>query len=178
MSEFVDKIMVAVEGNVACIKVIGRANCTQSVDLKKLINELVTHGCKQFVFELSECVTMDSTFLGLLSGIGLQFQEKNDTSDTRFIELINPHPRILDVLETLGVAFLFKISTSETNGGRQFEPLQRSEKADRADVTRTSLEAHKTLMEINPENIQKFKDVAQFLAEDLKRLEGGDKDGK
>lgn len=178
MSELVDKIMVAVEGRMACIKVIGRANCTQSVDLKKLINELVAHGCKQFIFELSDCVTMDSTFLGLLSGVGLQFQEKNDTSDTRFIELINPHPRILDVLETLGVAFLFKISTTEVGGKRQFELLQPTEKADRMDVTRTSLEAHKTLMEINPENIQKFKDVAQFLLEDLKRLEGGEKEEK
>jgi hypothetical protein len=33
------------------------------------------------------------------------------------------------------------------------------------------LEAHKTLMGIKPENEQKFKDVAQFLADDLKRLE-------
>jgi hypothetical protein len=28
-------------------------------------------------------------------------------------------------------------------------------------------------MPIKPENIQKFKDVAQFLADDLKRLEAG-----
>jgi hypothetical protein len=30
-------------------------------------------------------------------------------------------------------------------------------------------------MGLKAENVQKFKDVAQFLAEDLKRLESGDK---
>ena len=37
-------------------------------------------------------------------------------------------------------------------------------------MSRTCLDAHQTLMEINPANIPKFKDVAQFLADDLKNL--------
>jgi len=37
-------------------------------------------------------------------------------------------------------------------------------------ITRTSLEAHQTLMAMNPENAVRFKDVAQFLAEDLKNI--------
>jgi hypothetical protein len=28
-------------------------------------------------------------------------------------------------------------------------------------------------MDVNPANVQRFKDVAQFLAEDLKRLKNG-----
>ena len=39
------------------------------------------------------------------------------------------------------------------------------------EITRTSLEAHQTLMAMNPENVARFKDVTQFLAEDLKSLE-------
>ena len=38
-------------------------------------------------------------------------------------------------------------------------------------IARTSLEAHQTLMAMNPENVARFKDVAQFLAEDLKNIE-------
>ena len=38
-------------------------------------------------------------------------------------------------------------------------------------ITRISLEAHQTLMAMNPENVARFKDVTQFLAEDLKSLE-------
>ena len=40
----------------------------------------------------------------------------------------------------------------------------------REEVTRNCLEAHRKLMEISPANIPKFKEVAQFLAEDLKKL--------
>jgi hypothetical protein len=32
------------------------------------------------------------------------------------------------------------------------------------------LEAHQTLMAIDPRNVSKFKEVTAFLAEDLKRL--------
>ena len=44
--------------------------------------------------------------------------------------------------------------------------------ADRREVSRTCLEAHKTLMDVNPANISKFKEVAEFLANDLKKTEG------
>ena len=46
-----------------------------------------------------------------------------------------------------------------------------TEQHSRAEISRTCLEAHQTLMGLNPANVAKFKDVAQFLAEDVKRLE-------
>jgi hypothetical protein len=42
----------------------------------------------------------------------------------------------------------------------------------RVELTRECLRAHQTLMDIQPENTPRFKDVTKFLAEDLKRLEG------
>ena len=52
------------------------------------------------------------------------------------------------------------------------EPLPPSpHPISKKEMSRNSLEAHRTLMDLNPANIPKFKDVAQFLAEDLKRLE-------
>jgi hypothetical protein len=53
----------------------------------------------------------------------------------------------------------------------KFEPLAPGDPASAVELARTCLKAHQTLMELNPANAQKFKDVAQFLAEDLKRLE-------
>ena len=40
---------------------------------------------------------------------------------------------------------------------------------DKRYLTTASLEAHKLLMKINPENVPRFKDVAKFLEEDLER---------
>jgi hypothetical protein len=69
------------------------------------------------------------------------------------------------------VAHLFKITRCTGPLTYNFEPLSKAPDITRADITRNCLEAHQTLMDIKPENVNKFKDVAQFLAEDLKRLE-------
>ena len=170
-------LMVAVCDQVVWIKIYGRADFTSSLDLKKLINELWERGYNRFVFELAECLMMDSTFLGVLSGIGLKFCATSN-GDNSALELVNPNPRIAEVLENLGVSHLFRIRESADAGAKRFEPLAKAPGATPAEVTRNCLEAHETLMSINPDNVLKFKDVAQFLAENLKRQESKEKDGK
>ena len=165
------KLMVAVFDQTVCIKVNGRADFTSSLDLKKLIGELWQRGYNHFVFELCDCRTMDSTFLGLLSGIGLRFSGGKSVQLGAPLELLNPNPRITETLENLGVVNLFAIRTCAEPLTDGFEPLARAPDNTQVELTRTCLEAHETLMSIKPENVQKFKDVALFLADDLKRLE-------
>jgi anti-anti-sigma factor len=163
------KLLVAVFDRTVCVQINGRADFTSSLDLKKLISELWMHGYSHFIFDLCQCRMMDSTFLGVLSGISMDLS--NGTSGQTPLELFNPNPRVSETLECLGVSHLFKISESPTPLTDKYEPLAKSEGATQVELARTCLEAHKTLMGIKPENVQKFKDVAQFLAEDLQRLE-------
>jgi anti-sigma B factor antagonist len=171
MNQSPAKLMVAVFDQTVCIKVNGRADFTSSLDLKKLMVELWQRGYDHFIFELCDCLTMDSTFLGLLSGIGLKFSGGKSVQVGAPLELLNPNPRIVETLENLGVADLFAIRTRAEPLTDKFEPLARAPDNTQAELARTCLEAHETLMSIKPENIQKFKDVAQFLADDLKKLE-------
>lgn len=169
--------MVAIFDQVVWIKISGRANFTSSLDLKNLVAELWQRGYCRFVFELSDCVIMDSTFLGGLAGIGLKFNETNQSGRACSVELANPNARISDTLENLGVAHLFKVITADNSESDKFKPLSRDgDGASRVEVTRNCLEAHKILMNLNPANVAKFKDVAQFLAEDLKKLEHAKRD--
>jgi hypothetical protein len=74
-------------------------------------------------------------------------------------------------LENLGVIHLFKLTQGplQPPAGTQTHasnPLYPS----REEVTQSCLDAHRTLMAANPDNIPRFKDVAKFLAEDLKRF--------
>jgi anti-sigma B factor antagonist len=162
-------LMVAVFDNVVCIKISGRATFVSSVDLGKLVDELSQRGLKHFVFDLTDCVMMDSTFLGVMAGIALKLASKKDTSECQ-PQLLNANPRISEVLENLGMAHLFKLVNSKGQLTNAYEPAK-SENVSPVEITRTCLEAHKLLMTIHPENVTKFKDVAQFLAEDLKRKE-------
>ena len=54
------------------------------------------------MLDLSECVLMDSTFLGVLAGFGLKLSGGNGDQAGMAIELFNPSPRITELLETLG----------------------------------------------------------------------------
>jgi hypothetical protein len=113
---------------------------------------------------------MDSTFLGVLAGFGLKLSTGNGDHGQHGIELLNPNARITDLLDTLGVLHLFNVTQGplpipDQTEARLHEPASPS----KAEVTRTCIEAHQTLMDISPANAAKFKDVTQFLAEGLKK---------
>ncbi len=164
------RVLVWVGEKLACIRIIGRANFTSSVDFKTLVNQLRDRGCNCFVLDLSECVLMDSTFLGVLAGFGLKLRSGNGDPERRGIELLNPNPRILELLDTLGVLHLFTVVQGPLAPPEQAESLAHTPGSPtKAEVARTCAEAHETLMALSPENAARFKDVAQFLAEGLKK---------
>jgi len=173
MSQPAAKLLVLTGNGFACIRIIGRANFGSSIDFRTLVTELQAKGLKYFLIELSECALMDSTFLGVLAGFGLKMGGPQPVEEDKAIELVNPNPRVEELLESLGVLHLFKISKGVTKlcEGKEHTP-QSSGNASREELTRCSLEAHQILMEINPENVARFKEVARFLQEDLKKLQG------
>ncbi|MGD0086081.1 MAG: STAS domain-containing protein [Verrucomicrobiota bacterium] len=161
------KMLVLACKNFVCVKIVGRANFTYGPDFKSLLTGLAAKGYGHFIVDLSECVLMDSTFLGLLAGFGLKLNQTANP-DEHGIELLNPNPRLVDLLENLGALHLFKISKGtlqlpgdvETRAPDSLNPT-------REQITRTCLEAHQSLMAMNPDNVVRFKDVTRFLAEDL-----------
>jgi anti-anti-sigma regulatory factor len=174
MNESLAKLMVAVCDQVVFIKINGKGDFNLSLDLKKLFVELRQRGYRRFVLEVCDCVMMDSTFLGMLADIALKFCNPNQPQNFP-LELINPNPRIAETLENLGVAHLFKITQCPDSLEVNYQPQALTAEKSKIEVTRNCLEAHMILMGLKAENVQKFKDVAQFLAEDLKRLELAEK---
>ena len=167
----VANLSVLVGKNFACVKIAGRANFASSPDFKTLLSELNGKGYKRFIIDLSECVLMDSTFLGVLAGFGLKLNPKAENCSSA-IELVNATPRVAELLENLGALHLFQVKNGPLNFGDDVKAcVPESINPTHEQITRTSLEAHQTLMAINPENVARFKDVAQFLAEDLKSIE-------
>jgi len=163
-------LSVLVGKNFACVKITGRANFCSSPDFKTLLAELVRKGYGHFIIDLSECVLMDSTFLGTLAQFGLKLNSANGAASPG-IELMNANARVTELLENLGALSLFK-----TRAGTLELPVDvksctpESIHPTHEQIARTSLEAHQALMKMNPENEARFKDVTQFLAEDLANL--------
>ena len=165
-------LSVAASEKVAWIRISGRASFNNSVDFRTVVTSLWDRGCTHFVLDLSECLLMDSTFLGVLAGLGLKYPHNGSTKHV--FELLNPNARISDLLENLGVSQLFDVVQGPPSGTPAMQDVTGTPgQRDDTEVTRTCLEAHRTLMQINPGHIPKFKDVAEFLQEDLRRKEGG-----
>ena len=90
----------------------------------------------------------------------------------RLIELLNPSERVSGLLENLGVAQLFPVAKGAPIATGDLKPVaQQPCNPDRAELQRTSLEAHQLLVRLDPRNGARFKDVCKFLEEDLKKLE-------
>jgi anti-anti-sigma regulatory factor len=164
------KLMVLAGQQFACVKVAGRANFVTSVDFKNVLTGLTDKGYAYLVVELSECPLMDSTFLGVLAEFGVKMNPESGDCAEQAIELRNPNPRVVELLENLGVLHLFKTCQAEMPVGEIVESTPC--KASREALTKASLEAHQTLMDLNPENVSRFKEVTRFLAEDLARQGG------
>ena len=163
-------LQVAVTDQVALVKISGRASFNCSVEFKTLVYELRARGYRKFILDLTDCLIMDSTFLGVLAGFGLKLAEAADEKPT--VTLLNLNQRIFDLLENLGVAHLFQLMQgTEPLSQKCREARQIDGGRSKLETARACLEAHETLMSINPANIPKFKDVTRFMAEDLKRLE-------
>lgn len=113
---------------------------------------------------------MDSTFLGVLAGFGLKMNQAS-AGDQRCFELLNPNTRITELLKNLGALHLFKVATGTFQSPDDIQArTPDSINPTREQIKRTSLEAHQTLMAVNPANVARFKDVTLFLAEDLKNF--------
>jgi anti-sigma B factor antagonist len=165
------RLLVLAGKQFACIKIVGRANFNSGIDFRTLVARLQAAGLVYFVIDLSECVLLDSTFLGVLAGFGLKMRQRGENTSAAAVTLLNPNTRVTELLENLGLLELFRITQGnltppETVEACTPDPTQPS----REELTRACLEAHETLMAIKPENVARFKDVVTFLADDLEKL--------
>lgn len=166
------RITVLVGERFACIKISGRATFNSSIDFKTLLTELMQRNYRYFILELAECALMDSTFLGVLAGFGLKMKKQPGGAP---IELLNANERIVDLLEGLGVLDLFEVKAEGAQlPGKCQEIAHQPGEHSRIEQTEACIEAHETLMALSPANAARFKDVSQFLNEDLKRLKAAE----
>ena len=164
-------LSVCVRDHAACVRVAGRANFASSVDFKRLIQQLQEHGCDEIILDLRECRLMDSTFLGVLAGIGSRCDEARARGHACVLELFRPSDRVTELLDNLGVLTLFTI-INEAPSFDGFQPVKEGE-TTKVELNRTCYEAHERLMKTSAENERRFKDATEFFKKNL-----GDSDRK
>ena len=134
--------------------------------MKEFSKEMVNRGHREFVVDLQKCPVMDSTFMGTLAMIALRLKEIGQGR----LQVVHLNERNHDLLSNLGLDQLFSINRNGLDGAADATAAQKplddgpTEKTTQA---QTMLEAHEALVEAAPENLTKFKDVLEYLKQDL-----------
>lgn len=154
----------AAEGK-ACIKVQGRATHLHGPPLRDFAREMIDRGHRRFELNLAKCTYMDSTFLGVLVGISMGLQKLGAGQ----VCVFRISPRNLELFRTLGINRFFEMESPGSVATQAPEGDLRPLTAGGAspEWAGTLIDAHQLLIEADERNEPRFKELLEFLREDL-----------
>lgn len=146
------------------VRIEGRGNFQGSGAIRKFVRAMIHRGYREFLIDLAACDHMDSTFMGTLTGISQNLRELGQGS----LRAINVSPRNVELLENLGLNFLFSV---EPLGSEIKIPAEQGAKlmilpAESGPEKELILAAHEALVAANPVNASRFKDVLEYLRQE------------
>lgn len=166
-----DNLTAAYIDHTAVIRVEGRGSFKVSPPMKQFIHQVMdSKSATGVVIDMSDCTGMDSTFMGVVAGLSCLIKSKSDFE----FKLINLSDKNRKLLTTLGVDRVVDFSMageSEAVEGKETAAQTLEPDFDnKLEAAKTTLEAHESLVEINPDNFSKFKSVLEFLQDDVRSL--------
>ena len=162
-------IQVGVCGPAVWVKVEGKGSFRDSENLMEFARGMLDRGYREFVVDLADCAMMDSTFMGTMASVALRLKELGHGH----LHIVHCGDRSQELLSGLGLDQIFDIHTNVARtpecGALEQTPEDKSREAQKKEQAETMLEAHEALCEVAPENRFRFKDVLDFLRQDLHR---------
>ncbi|HKM15156.1 MAG TPA: STAS domain-containing protein [Marinospirillum sp.] len=155
------KLLSAKSQQTFVLKLIGDVRLTLCSTLDTLLERIfVDKDINNFVIDLSKTENLDSTTLGLLAKIALQASNHGLAQPS----IISPNEDITVLLESMGFRqyfILLKHPLTTSQELQEVPQLAGSEEHIKAQI----LDAHLTLMSMNEQNKEAFKNVVQVLEE-------------
>ncbi len=145
------KYLVNVQADTAILAVIGRAGYMNCRDAGQFLSSKIEDGCKRIIVQCRDCTAMDSTFLGIITSAAIKLRKVNGE-----IFLLNLSERNLELIENLGLSRLVKTASGESL--KEFSKELELKPASSV----TILAAHKSLIDADSANLEKFQDVIAF----------------
>lgn len=160
-----DNVFIALAGDTVWVRIVGKGTFQNSHPIKHWAIENIEGGCQHIFIDLSECNSMDSTFMGIVTGLSIRMKGLGRDPVT----LTNVSPHNIRLLETLGLNRYLNLKEKyDIDNSLAWEKLP-IEPLNKMAVTRHMLEAHEQLIETGGVAGEQFKNVHKLLKEDLKR---------
>lgn len=161
------------DDDIVIVKVTGRANFTIAPYLKQLVDYLDNKNKKlRYIFDMESCITMDSSFLGVLASVGIKQQINGDGKAV----VVNPNQHSRDLIETLGLKYILDVRKSINMLDLKDADFQthKGKSVSRVEQLSIMIEAHEGLININPDNKVEFHDLLDYLNQSLEKEEQKD----
>lgn len=146
------------------VKIHGKASFLNSSPIKEVFEQLTEQGKSRFVIDFLQCTGMDSTFLGILAGLGIKLMKMEPRGS---VVLCRLGARNRELVRNLGLHRLLTLDEGEdcpeveSTGGMQ--AVGEAQRLSEVENARMVLQAHENLVEIDASNKTKFQDVISFL---------------
>lgn len=145
----------------------GRGTFLESPSIKTFIENSVEEGTDSFVIDLEGCDGMDSTFMGMIAGLGMNFQRSGKAS----LIVVGASDKNLSSLKELGLHHIVEINPSKGDWVGRLEEvrtdLTKLDAKDETDKESHILKCHEDLCVADDSNLNRFKTVLDMLGSDL-----------
>ncbi len=158
----VGRILVSDEAGNYLIKFIGDVRVTLCGSLNRYMETIFGNSdVKKVVVDMLEAEGLDSTTLGLMAKLGLHCRKAYSID----VQVFCQNPSILHTLDCMGFNELFDIFQQVPESNAKLHSIV-SVDAEVDDIRKQVLEAHKLLVQLNPENSTEFTDLIRALESD------------
>jgi anti-anti-sigma factor len=165
----------AMPDNIVVVRISGRGSFHNSMELRRLADAMFTRPAGEatrFILDLVDCITMDSTFMGVLASIGL----KQLRGSGEKLAVLNANEQNMRLLSTLGLSQFIVVREADAGGpqvtGEEFHCLMKEEASRRQRIIHM-IEAHQDLCEADPSNNLRFESVLKYLQDSLNEEKPG-----
>lgn len=161
--------LVDAESEPAIIAISGRASFTNSAPLRDFFDHLTKAGRRHFVLDFADCISMDSTFLGIIAGAALKLQRLNPPGSMILCRL---GEKKLEMVRNLGLHRIMLIGRNENSIDLDKAKTRLKTSSGKAELENAKLvlEAHENLIEADEQNREKFQDVVSFLKNQVEEM--------
>jgi len=158
------EVFLSDKDGIQYIRVKGNASFVCAPPLRELAKKLAAEPFAGLKIDLQECTWMDSTFMGMMAMLGLNAKKKGVSA-----EIFNASEQNEKLLCGLGLKKVFEFKSGSFTAGDDVPAASNSCTAE--NNARNVLDAHRTLMDIDEGNVQKFGKVVEYVKKDIDRME-------
>jgi len=164
--------IVCADSNPVIVKINGKANYLNCSPVNDFFEYVLGKGANTFLIDFSNCLGMDSTFLGVLAGVATRAMHSKPTGR---VSLANLNSQNKQLIRGLGLHHLPTVEflddyevqfNADQNQERINEGIGIGCKEASAEII---LEAHERLMKLNRANEKRFQDVVKFLRREAEK---------